>query len=181
MRQDILLESQERCCGGMVHLRSQVEKLASATCQQCVHSVESAFRAQAEQMHLRLQRELKELREEEAERETRLNVTLQMLLRSNHEANAKLKRLEGRLEPAGAADSRMRHQPTPTPGGVGGTFRLGMKPFPPGLKEREVTPPLDMTSTIEGALVAIATELEAVRLQLRRVTEQGGTRDRGDT
>lgn len=170
MRQNMLLESLEQCCGGMVHLRSQVDKLASATCQQHVHSMESACRAQAEQMNLRLQQELEELREEEAEREARLNTTLQMLLRSNHEGNVLLKRLEGRVVPSGAVDSRMRHQPTPAPEGLGAAFSLGMKPFPSGLKEQEVTAPLDMT-TIERALVAIATELETVHLQLRRVIE----------
>lgn len=184
MRQNMLLESLEQCCGGMVHLKTRVDKLASVdTCQQCVHGMESACRAQAEQVNLRLQRELEELRDEEAEREMRLNATLQMLLRSNHEGYARLMRLEeDRAVSSGAADSRMRHQPTPRPGGLGSTFSLGVEPFSSGPREQEGAAPLDMR-TVERAMVAIATELERVHLKLSRVIEQGGTQgnNRGDT
>lgn len=179
----MLLESLEQCYGGMVHLRTQVDKLVRGTCQQCVPSIESACRTQVEQVNVRLQQVLKELREEEAERGTRLNATLQMLLRSNHEGNARLKRLEeDRAMPSGDADSRMRHQPTPRPGSLGAAYSLGMKPFLSGLKEQEVTTPLYST-TVERDLVAMAAELERVHLQLNRVMEQVDTlrKDRGDT
>ncbi|XP_059209507.1 uncharacterized protein LOC131988416 [Centropristis striata] len=175
MRQNMLLESLEQCCGGMVSLRTQVDKLAKGTCQQCLPSLESSCRVQAEQASVRVHRGLLELREETAEKERRLNATLQQLLHSSHEGNARLKRLEeGR--------GRTGHQPTPRPGGLGSTLGLGMKPFTSGLKEQEVTSPLDV-ATIEKALVAIATELQMVHLQLSRVIEQTGTlrKDRGDT
>ncbi|XP_008278341.1 pentraxin-related protein PTX3-like [Stegastes partitus] len=181
MRQNMLLESMEQCCGGMFSLRNQVDKLAKGTCQQCVPSLESACRAQAEQASLRLQRGLVELREEEAERERRFNATFHMLLRSSHEENARLKRLEEAL-PSGPADGRMGNQPTMRPGGLGAAFGLGMKPFPSGLKEQEVTSPLDM-ATMERALVAIATDLQRIHLQLSKVIEEAGTlrKNRGDT
>ncbi|KAF1374648.1 hypothetical protein PFLUV_G00231290 [Perca fluviatilis] len=175
MRQNMLLESLEQCCGGMVSLRTQVDKLVKGTCQQCLPRLESACRAQADQASVRLQQGLLELRGEEAERERRLNATLHQLLHSGHEGNARLKRLEeGR--------GRMGHQPTPRPGGLGAAFGSGMNPFTSGLKEQEVTLPLDI-ATMERALVAIATELQKVHLQLSRVTEQAATlkKDRGDT
>ncbi|XP_070777079.1 pentraxin-related protein PTX3-like [Enoplosus armatus] len=184
MRQNILLESLEQCCGGMVSLRMQVDKLAKGTCQQCLPSLESACMAQAEQASVRLQQGLVELQEEEAERERRLNATLQQLLHSGHEGNARLKRMEEgrghRVVPS--AESRTGHQPTQRPGGLGPAFGLGMKPFSSGVKEQEVTSPLDM-ATMEKALVAIATELQRVHLQLSRVIEQAGTlrKNRGDT
>ncbi|XP_076604954.1 pentraxin-related protein PTX3-like [Chaetodon auriga] len=184
MRQTMLLESLEQCCRGMVSLRAQVDKLAKGTGQQCLPSLESACRAQAEQVRVRLQQGLAELGEEEAERERRLNATLQHLLHSSHEGNARLKRLEegrGHREvPSGAADSRMGQQPTFE--GLGAASGLGMKPSPSVLKEQEVSPPLDM-ATMERALVALVTELQKVHLQLNRVIEQEGTlrKDRGDT
>ncbi|XP_035466148.2 uncharacterized protein LOC118286112 isoform X1 [Scophthalmus maximus] len=187
MRQNMLLESLEQCCGGMVSLRAQVEKLTRGTCQRCVPSVESACGAQAERASLRLQQGLVELRREGAEREGRLNATVQMLLHSSREENARLKRLEeGRghgAVPSGPADSRTGRQPTPRPGlGLGAAFISGAKPFPSGLREQEASSPLDM-ATMERALVAIATELQQVHLQLSRVIEQAGTsrKDRGDT
>lgn len=186
MRQNMLLESLGKCCGGMASLRTQVDKLAKGMCQQCLPSLESVCRAQAEQTRVRLQQGLAELREEEAERERDLNATLQQLLHSGHEGNALLKRLEEgrghRVVPSGAADSRMRHQPTQRPGGLGVAFDSGMKPFPSVLKEQEVTSPLDM-ATMEKALVGIATELQKLHLQLSGVIEQAGIlrKDRGDT
>lgn len=174
MRQNILLDSLEQCCGGMSSLRTQVDRLAKGTCQQCLPSLESACRAQAEQARVRLQQGFVELRQEEAARERSLNATLQQLLRSSHEGNARLKRLE---ETSGPADGRFGHQPTQRPGALG-----GMKSFPSVLKEQEVTSPMDM-ATMEMALVAIATDLQKVHLQLSKVIEQAGTmrKDRGDT
>eukprot|EP00064_Thunnus_orientalis_P015424 superscaffoldBa00002857_g15476 len=188
MRQNMLLESLEQCCGGMVSLRAQMDKLVRGTCQQCLPSMESACQRQTEQASLRLQRGLQELREEGAERERRLNSTLQMLLHNSHEENARLTRLEEdsvyRVVPSAAADSflGMGHEPTPRPGGLGTASGLGVKPLPSGLKEQEVTSPLDM-ATMGRALVSIATELQKVHLQLSSVIEQTGTlrKDRGDT
>ncbi|XP_035022976.2 uncharacterized protein LOC118115884 [Hippoglossus stenolepis] len=180
MRQLMLLASLDQCRGGMVSLGAQVEKMARGTCQQCVPSVESACRAQAEQASLGLQRGLVELRQEEAARERRLNATMQTLLHSRHEENARLRRPdEGRGHRAassGPTDTRTRHQPTPRPRGLGAVL------IPSGLKEQEVTPPLDM-ATMERALVAIATELQRVHLQLITVIEQAETsrKNRGDT
>ncbi|XP_051252366.1 pentraxin-related protein PTX3-like [Dicentrarchus labrax] len=186
MRQNMLLDSLEQCCGGMVPLRTQVDRLAKGTCQHCLPSLESACKAQAEQMRVRLQQGLVKLQKEEAERERSLNATLQQVLHSSLEANARLKRLEEgrghRVVPSGAADNRTGHQPTQIPGSLGAAFGLGMKPLPSVLKEQEVTSPLDL-ATMEKALVAIATELQKVHLQLSRVIEQAGTlrKDRGDT
>lgn len=186
MRQNMLLESLKHCCGGMVSLRTQVDKLVKGTCKQCLPSLESACRTQAEQARVKLQQGLVELREEGAERERNLNATLQQLLDSSREGNTLLKELEEkrghRVEPSGEGNSRMRHQPTQRPGDVGPALSLGMKPFPSVLKEQEVTSPLDM-ATVEKALVVIATELQKVHLQLSRLIEQAGTlrKDRGDT
>ncbi|XP_060918233.1 pentraxin-related protein PTX3-like [Labrus mixtus] len=186
MRQNMLLESLGQCCGGMHTVRNQVDKLVKGTSQEYLFSLESACRAQVEQSSLRLQRGLAELQEEEAERERRLNATLQQLLHSSSEGNTRLKRLEEvsglRAVPSGAADSRVGHQPTQRPGGFGAAFGLGVKPFPSGLKEQEVTSPFDMVA-MEKALVSIATELQRVHLQLSRVIEQAGTlrKNRGDT
>lgn len=186
MRQNMLLESLEQCCGGMASLRTQVDKLAKGTCQLCVPTLESACRAQAAQVRVMLQHSLTELREEGAERERSLNATLQQLLHSTHEGNARLKRLEEgrghRAPPSGDTAARMGHQPTPRPGGLGATFGSGVKPFPSVLKEQEVTSPLDM-ATMERYLVGIATDLQRVQLQLSRLIEEAGTlrKDRGDT
>ncbi|XP_062253815.1 pentraxin-related protein PTX3-like [Platichthys flesus] len=165
MRQLMLLASLDQCRGGMVSLGAQVEKMARGTCQQCVPSVESACRAQAEQASLGLRRGLMELRQEEAERERRLNATIQTLLHSRHEEKVTS---AGRGHRA-ATDTRTRHQPTPRPGGLGAVL------IPSGLKEQEVTPPLDM-ATMERTLVAIATELQRVHLQLIKLIEQAGGR-----
>ncbi|XP_041669428.1 pentraxin-related protein PTX3-like [Cheilinus undulatus] len=178
MRQNMLLDSLEQCCGGMHSVRTQVDKLVKGTSHQCPSSLESACRAQVEQASTRLQRGFVELQEEEEERERRLNTTLQQLLHSNHEGNTRLKRLEEvsglRARPSGATDGRVGHQPTQRPGGLGTAFGLGMKSFPSGLKEQEVISAFDMV-TMEKALVAIATELQRVHLQLSRVIEQVGT------
>nr|XP_020472297.1 pentraxin-related protein PTX3-like [Monopterus albus] len=182
MMQNMLLESVEQCCGRTAHLETQLDKLARGTCQQCASSMESACRAEAQQESLRLQKVLVELREEEAERETRLNATLQMLLRDTHLGNSWLKQQEeGRTLPLGTADMRMRHHPTQMLGGLGVAFSLGMKPVPSGLNEQKVTSPMDM-ATMKTTLVAIATDLEKAHLQLSKVIKQVGTlrKDRGD-
>lgn len=182
MRQNMLFDSLGQCCGGMVSLQIQVDKLAKGTCQQCLPRLESVCRAQTEQVRVRLQQSLTELSEEEAQRERNLNATLQQLLHRSHEWNVLLKRLEDnrnhRATPS-AGDSKMKHQPTQTPGGFGATFGLGMKPLSSFLKEQDVTSALDI-STVEKALVAVATELQKVHLQLIRVIEQVGT-SRKDT
>lgn len=180
MRQSMLLESLERCCGEVVPLRARIDQLAAkGTCEECGPRMESACQRQAEQTSLRVQRGLVELREEEAVRESRLNVTLQVLLQNVHEDGVRLKRLEEGGDPK-AADGRMGRLPTPRPGGLGAALGFGMKPFPSGHKEQEVTSPLDM-ATVEKALVAIATELQRVHLQLSGVIEQTRRKDRGDT
>ncbi|KAK5857677.1 hypothetical protein PBY51_010904 [Eleginops maclovinus] len=182
MRQNMLLESLEQCCGGMVSLRTQVDKLAKGTCHQCVPSLESVCGAQADQTSVKLQQGLLKLHNEEAERERRLNTTLHQLMHIGHDSNARLKRLEESRSVSGAAGSRMGHQPTPRPGGLGALIGLGMKPFTSGVQEQEVTSPMDM-ATMERALVAIATELQKVHLQLSSVIEQAGSlrNKRGDT
>ncbi|XP_041828155.1 pentraxin-related protein PTX3-like [Melanotaenia boesemani] len=178
MRQKMLLESVEQCCGGMHSLKTQLGKLAKGTWQQNASSLVSACRAQAEQSSLRLHHNLAKLREEEEERERTINMTLQMILRSSHEENSRLRHLEEAM-PLASAGSRNSNQPTPRPGGLG---TAGVKPFLFGLKGQEVTLPMDM-ATMESALVAIATDLQRVHLQLSKVIEQAGTlrKDRGDT
>lgn len=173
MRQNMLLESVEQCCGGTASLKTQLEKLTKGMCQQCAPSLEAACRVHAEQASLRLQKSLVDLRDEEEERERRLNATLRMLLHGRH--HAWLKRLEEIISSA-SADSSMRDQPTPTPDG------LGMKLFTSGLKEQEVTSPVNIV-TMESALAAIATELQRIHKQLNKVIEQVGTlgKGRGDT
>ncbi|XP_071768503.2 pentraxin-related protein PTX3-like [Centroberyx gerrardi] len=181
MRQNMLLESLEQCCGGLASVRTQVERLARGTCQQCLPSLEAACRGQTEQASLRLQRGLEELRQEGAERERRFNSTLQQLLHGSHEQNARLKRLEegsvhraeasGGGRPAGAGHSGTGPI-TQRPGVLGAGLGLGAKPLPSsGLKEQEVTSPLDVAK-MERALVAIATELQKVHVQLNRLMEQ---------
>ncbi|KAM8917430.1 pentraxin-related protein PTX3-like [Spinachia spinachia] len=178
MRQNMLLESLEQCGGGMVSLKTQFDELAKVTCQPCLPGLESACRARVEQVNVRLQQRLMELREEEAERERRLNATLHQLLHSGHEINTRLKRLEevkrspGTL-PSGPLGGGMVHQPTGRAGGSGAASGLLMKPFTSGLEGQEVTSPLDM-AVMEKALVTIVMELEKVHLQLNRVTEQAG-------
>ncbi|XP_029973567.1 uncharacterized protein LOC115407318 [Salarias fasciatus] len=180
MRQNMLLEAVEQCCAGRVSLKNLVDKLARGAHQQCAPGLESACRAQAEDVSQRLQRGLEELSERETQRERRLNATLQMLLHSGHEGNARLKRLEHAV-PSRPTDSRTGPQPTPGPGGWG-TFDSGAKPITSVLKEQEVTSPPDI-GTMERALVSIATELQRLHLQLNKVIEQTGAlrRDRGDT
>ncbi|XP_047467434.1 pentraxin-related protein PTX3-like [Mugil cephalus] len=179
MRQSMLLESAERCCGGMTSLRSQVDRLAQGTCQQCVPSLASACGAQSERASLRLQQGLAELREEEEERERRLNATVRLLLLSGREESARLNRLEEAVA-LGRADGGMGRQPTLSPGGPGTAFTLGTEPFTSGPKEQEVLSPL---ATMERSLVAIATELQRIHLQLSKVIEEAGTlrKGRGDT
>ncbi|CAG5866654.1 unnamed protein product [Menidia menidia] len=166
MRQNMLLESLEQCCGGMHSLRNQVDKLARGAGQQCQTPACTA------QASLNLQRSLVELRQEEAERERRMNTTLEMILHSSHEETVRLKRLEEALPSLSAG----RSHPTPRPGG------LGMKMLSPDLWEQGVPSPLEM-ATMERALVSMATELQQVHLQLSKMIELAGMqqRGRGDT
>ncbi|XP_029983228.1 uncharacterized protein LOC115414149 [Sphaeramia orbicularis] len=174
MRQNMLLRSLEQCCGGMTSLKLQVDKLAKGTCHQLLPSVENACRAQAEQAHLKLRQDLAELREKGVERERRLNVTLQKLLHNSHEQNSRLRRLEeNKAALMGPADTNRRGPPPTLRPGGSGPLILSV------LKEQEVSPPANKT-VVEKALVAIATELQKVHLQLNRLMEQT-VKDRGDT
>lgn len=183
MRQNVLLDSLGQCCGGMVSLRTQFDKLVKG---KGLPSLESVCRLHIEQVKVRLQQDLLKLREEEAQRERNLNATMQHLLRRSHEWNILLERLEDSWSrsgtPLGGVESKSRHQPTQTPGGLGVAYGLGTKPTSPLLKEQDMTA-LPDTATVRRALVAIATELQTVHLQLSRVLEQVGTprEDRGDT
>lgn len=180
MRQNMLLDSLGRCCGGMVLLRAQLDKLVNG---KGLSGLESVCRLQVEQVKVWLQQDLLEV---EARRERTLNATLQQLLRRSHEGNFLLKTLEEswahRATPSGGAESKKRQRPTETPGASGAALGPGPKQAAPLLKEQDVTS-LPDTATLEKALVAIATELQTVHLQLRRVIEQVGTpkKGRGDT
>ncbi|XP_077395840.1 pentraxin-related protein PTX3-like [Festucalex cinctus] len=132
MRQNMLLESSESCCGATASLRAQVDHLARAASRQCP-PWQAAFKT--------LHQDLLGLREEAEVRERRLNAGPQTY---NHS-----------------------------------------KPSPSGAKEQEVTqevtsPPAD---SVEKALVAIATELQRLHVQLGHVIQQAGAlrKDRGDT
>ncbi|XP_056152367.1 uncharacterized protein LOC130126766 [Lampris incognitus] len=182
MRQNILLESVERCCGGAASFRAQVEKLAKEACRQRLPSLDSACHTQLEQVSLRLQRGLAELRVEGAERERRMNSTLHQLLHAAREQSAELKRPEesgahgaeamGGGRSAGAGQSGAGPI-TPRPGGSGAGLGLGVKPFTPGLKEQKVASSLDLAK-LERSLVAIATQLQKMQLQLSRLVERVG-------
>lgn len=168
MRQNMLLDSLGQCCGGMASLRTQLDKLVKG---KGLPSLEWACRPHVEQLRLLLQQGLLEVREEEARRERNLNATLQQLLRRSHEGNLLLKTLEEswghRATSSGGAESKLRHRPTQTPGASG---------------PKQASPLLKEQATVEKALVAIATELQTVHLQLSRVIEQVGTprKGRGD-
>ncbi|XP_019727803.1 pentraxin-related protein PTX3-like isoform X2 [Hippocampus comes] len=69
MRQNMLLESSESCCGATASLRAQVDRLARTTSHQCP-PWQSALKL--------LHQDLLELREEGEARERRFNATLQM-------------------------------------------------------------------------------------------------------
>ncbi|XP_034050981.1 pentraxin-related protein PTX3-like [Thalassophryne amazonica] len=162
MRQNILLESQHRCCAGKASLRNQVDKLAKGTCHQCLSSLKLACQEQAEKANLRLQQALVELREEGAERERRISITLHQLLRRRFE--------EGRDH---GAETRMGHQQTARSAGLGTPFGSGMTNITSGLEEQEVTSPLDM-AVMKRSLIAIAADLQKVHLQLSNLLEQVG-------
>ncbi|XP_049596893.1 pentraxin-related protein PTX3 [Syngnathus scovelli] len=132
MRQNMLLESSESCCGAMTSLRVQMEHLARTASRQCP-SWQAALKL--------LRQDLLELREEGEARERRFNATLQTYNRS--------------------------------------------KASPSGVKEQDVTqgvtsPPAD---SVERALVAIATELQKLHVQLGRVIQQAGAlrKERGNS
>lgn len=180
MRQNMLLGSLEQCSGEIASLKTQVDKLAEEKCLQCAPSLEAVCRQQAEQASLKLQQGLTELRKEGAERERRLNAALHQLLHSSRERDAQLKLKEkgSGVTPSGGttretADTRTAHQSTPRPGVLGTAIGLGLKPFPSGMNGPEVTSSPDMAS-IERALIAIATELQKVQVQLNRLLERIG-------
>ncbi|KAF6726288.1 hypothetical protein FQA47_024208 [Oryzias melastigma] len=164
MRQNMLLDAVEQCGGGVASLRNQVDDLAQGGCQLC--SLVSACRVQVEEVNTTLHRGLTELQREEADREERINATLQTILG----------RCEEDAKPRGPqeAESMMGNPVTPRPGSLGVAFSSGVKPFLSARKEQEVTSTMDMAS-MERALVAIATELQKVHLQLSRVIQQAGT------
>ncbi|MEQ2159566.1 hypothetical protein GOODEAATRI_024360, partial [Goodea atripinnis] len=178
MRQNMLLESAEQCCLEMVSVRSQLNELVRGASQQSAPSLVSACRAQTEQEALRLHHSLAELRQDGAEMERRINATLQTILHSRHEENARLTR----LEEAVSENSRSRHQPTQRPGALGRTFSSGLNAFPSELEEQEVSSQLDL-DMIKDSLVAIARDVQRVYLQLSTVIEQTGIlrKGRGDT
>lgn len=175
MRQNMLLDSLGQCCGGMASLRTQMDQLVRGKA-----LLEPGCRLHVEQARLRLQQGLLEVQEEEARRERNLNATLQQLLHRSQEGNFLLKTLEERwghrAPPAGGAQSKTGQRPTQAPAAS------RAKQAPPLLKEQDVTS-LPDAATVEKALVAIATELQTVHLQLSRVIEQVGTpkKGRGDT
>ncbi|PWA29671.1 hypothetical protein CCH79_00008029 [Gambusia affinis] len=179
MRQNMLLESGERCCGGMASLRSQLDKLLRGASQQSAPSLGSACRAQAEHVALGLHRGLAELRRDGAEMERRINATLQVILRGRHEDEARLSRLE---EAASESSSSRGHQPTQRPGGSGRAFSSGANSFPSELGEQDLSSLVDL-DMLRGSLVVIARDVQRVYLQLSTAIEQAGTlrKGRGDT
>lgn len=156
MRQSELLESLERCGGGTLSLGTRLDELAKGSRRECPPGLERA--------NVRLRESLLELREEEAERERMWNATLHQLLRGGREANARLKRLE-----EGGGRGATGHRPAPGGGGAA----LGTKAFASGPEEREGTSTPGMAA-VQEALVAIATQLQQVHLQLSGVIERAG-------
>ncbi|XP_062325027.1 pentraxin-related protein PTX3-like [Osmerus eperlanus] len=196
MRQNMLLEALDDCCGGMASLTAKVDRLTTGTCQQCVPTLESVCRGEAEQVRLRLQQGLVELSAEGEQRERRINATLQQLLQSSQEQNALLGRLEAEKQrgeetggqwPMGPGNGGMvpglgeglkgTGQLAMKPGGLGAG--LAGKPVPSSLKEQDVTSSTNVMM-LERALVTIAKELQKVQVQLSLLTEEemegGGNR-----
>ncbi|XP_027855868.1 uncharacterized protein LOC114133913 [Xiphophorus couchianus] len=180
MRQNMLLESAERCCGGMAPLRSQLDKLLRGASQQSSPGQGSACRAQAEREALGLHRGLAELRRDGAEMERRINATLQAILRGRHEDAARLSRLEEAASESRSGGSE--HQPTQRPGGSGRAFSSGANSFPSELEGQDLSSQVDL-DMIRGSLVVIARDVQRVYLQLSTAIEQVGTlsKGRGDT
>lgn len=180
MRQNMLLDSLAQCCGSMVSLRTQLDKLVKG---KGLPGLEAVCRLHAEQAGVRLERGLLELREEEARREGALNATLQQLLRRSLEGCSSEESWGHGATPSGGAESgEAGGRPTQTPGALGATAGSGRMRASPLLKERDAASPPDAAAVVK-ALVAIATELQSVHLQLSRVIEQVGTprKHRGDT
>ncbi|KAM8833918.1 uncharacterized protein ACB058_017701 [Synchiropus picturatus] len=154
MRQNMLLESLQTCCGGMMSLKTQVEQLVRRNHQ--VRHEEAACRRQVEQVALRMQQSVLELQDEQSERERRLNATLQKLLESV---------LREKKDDSDTLDE------TNTPS--------VLQAFPSVQAESSL---LDLAS-VQKTLVTIATDLRKVQQQLNRVLDHTGTlmRDRGET
>ncbi|XP_054894543.1 uncharacterized protein LOC129365390 [Poeciliopsis prolifica] len=178
MRQNMLLESAERCCVGPASLRSQLDKLLRAASQQSSPGLESACRAQVEREALGLHRGLAELRRDGAEMERRMNDTLQAILRGRREDEARLSRLEEAASGSGGGG----HQQTQRPGGPGRAFSSGLNSVPSELEEQDLSSQVDL-DMIRGSLVVIARDVQRLYLQLSTVIEQAGTlrKGRGDT
>lgn len=168
MRQTMLLEAAGRCCGGGTgSLTGQVHVLLKDAFQQHAHSLVRACGAHAEQAGARLQDGLVELRREAVERERRINSTLEEILRSRREEEEHLERVH---ESVTSLSAGCRRAP-------------GTKPLQSGLKELDMTPPEDVDK-MKGSLVAIATELQWVHLQLSKTmahAQAGVKKGRGDT
>ncbi|XP_014888466.1 uncharacterized protein LOC106947762 [Poecilia latipinna] len=182
MRQNMLQESVERCCGGTASLRSQLEKLLRGASQQSSPSPGSACRAQAEREALGLHRGLAELRRDGAEMEGRINATLQAILRGRREDEARLSRLEEAASESSSSRSRSGHQATQRPGGSGRAFSSGLNSFPSELEEQDLSSQVDL-DMIRGSLVVMARDVQRLYQQLTTVIEQAGTlrKGRGDT
>ncbi|XP_075873765.1 pentraxin-related protein PTX3-like isoform X2 [Nelusetta ayraudi] len=158
MRQNMLLESVGQCCVGTASVRNQLEKLVKAS----LPRLESTCRAQAEQARALLQRGLAELSEEGAAREGGLNAALRELLQRHRQG----------------AGSRAGARPTQPPSDPGRTTLLASVQE----EEQDVATQPPRMAAMEKALVAIATELQKVHLQLANVIQQAGTfrESRGD-
>lgn len=157
MRQNMLLESVGQCCVGTASVRNQLEKLVKAS----LPRLESTCRAQAEQARALLQRGLAELSEEGAAREGGLNAALRELLQRHRQG-------------AGSGAGARPTQPASDPGRT--TLASVQE------EEQDVATQPPRMAAMEKALVAIATELRKVHLQLANVIQQAGTfrESRGD-
>ena len=188
MRQNMLLEALEDCCGGVASLTAKVDRLTTGTCQQCVPTLESVCQGEAEQVRLRLQQGLVELSAEGEQRERRINATLQQLLQSSQEQSTLLGRLEAKEQrgeetggqwPLGPGNGGMVPGLGEGPKGTGqlalkpGSLGAGLagKPVPSSQKKQDVTSSTDMLK-LERALLTIAKELQKVQVQLSLLTEE---------
>lgn len=164
MRQNMLLSSMEQCTS-LLPL-----KTSKGPCYHCATNMEKNCKTQAEQIYLKLRQDLQDILHYGIENERRMNLTMEQLLYKTHETNNRLKRLE---------DGQKNPKPRPTmwPFGTETTFTSSSSNGP---KEQDTNLLRDM-DPIGKALVAIATELQKVQLQLSKVIEETRRKDRGDT